>query len=643
MIDTIEIVLHDINSKNIHLDKPSGYDFKSDFNHQLYDRLLHYQSIYIERQKAFIAEQIHIEPDGTEFKRKSIPKDFVLTKREGIFFDGINGTDLFFRPVRGALNNPSSDYRVQFSANENMDAITFSFSIPKYIYNHNLAQFVPNIESQRYKNNIFTMRNWTTQIEHIRQRLIEFLYTFFDDLSVILNLPDLSNFSLHNVEIKRLDLCYNQYFSEHAMVLDYLNAQRKFYRTKVRSNTIVKDDRDTSFFYRHSKDGFFFKIYSKAEEFEVNDFPKLFKENEQYFESRKADLMPKAKKIFEKHFFETYKKLNGKIEDLIFSYYKTYLPKNENISFCEDLDNILKWKIKALITESNKILRYEMSFTRTYLSTLYKQNLFRNSCKNWKVFKNSYNLITKYNVLLSQGKLNQAKAFKLKNLITTKTFKQYEIYDRSINKKHQFFLLTNNNLKNHENEFIDYKNTIINQNYKIIEMKEASFNDELFKIIFKRFQTEIEYFKVKEFTEIKSILEQIDLYNKNVEKRVLQWKKEFPETFKTLSTTKKRKANLIKLNKPRMKLILDLMDKNLSINQVVQQLGMSKSTYYELLKQLEKFNIHKQTVKHRFDFTHIKTDFSTYYEKFYTQSNYHRKLFHNPYLISYDSLRQYNH
>src|SRR5690606_39225786 len=239
----------------------------------------------------------------------------------------------------------------------------------------------------------------------IYERIIEFIYTFFDDLSVLINLPSIANFNIQNVEIKRLDLCYNQFFLSQEMVVDYIRAQKKFYEAKIKKNSLVGNETDTSLYYRHSTDGFYFKIYSKGHEFENNDLPRLLKENEQKFDRDTSEkkTLEKFKEIFKKHFPETDKKLKGKTEDLIFSYYKTYINSKENQAYVYDLEKHLKIKTKFLLESAKKILRYEMSFTSTYMSTLYKRELFRKRCKNWKKMRENHDKVKRYDLYLSQG------------------------------------------------------------------------------------------------------------------------------------------------------------------------------------------------------------------------------------------------
>lgn len=647
MLDTVTFVLHDVNEKDIDLSAGAlhGKKYSNDFNRELYEKLLEYESVYIERIKDFVIQKELINPDDTFFKSESV-KRVGWVKRGGAIIETKDKGEFFFRPVRGNLSTPSSEYRTKFSVSENFDAITFELSIPKYLYNHNVAQFLPNIDSKRYKDNVFSNREMYHQVNNIHARLTEFVRLFFNDLAELFQLPTLLYFDMRNIEVKRLDLCYNQIFPTHEMVLDYLESQRKFYKTRVRKDTIIQEDKDTSFYYRHSTDGFYFKIYSKGDEFAFSDLPRLFKENKSFFEDNCShtnydnSLMPKLKKVFETHFPEAFKKNHGKVEDLIFPYYKTYIKSIDYKQFCEDLEQYLPMKTSFLFHEAQKILRYEMSFTRKYMSTLYKRDIFRFKCRDWKKVCRSHNYIKRYDLLLIQGSLIRAKEFKHNKMLSDYDRDMYELVDRSLHKKHQFFLKTDDNLLKHETSFLDYQNTIFKKGYRCIEEEKATLGVSMFKMLFKKFTDEIDFFQVKEFKEVKTILERIDDYNQKATIKILNYKKSFGnESFSRMTHTEKRKKGYAKFNKPRLKVVLDKIEAGQSVDKISEEMGLSKAAYHSLVNDLKQFSIHKQTVKSRYNYSMITTNFKPYYDKFSLEKNYHRKLFSNPFMIAFDTVR----
>lgn len=641
MIDTITFVLHNINEKQIDLGvgTENGKVYKYQFNRKLYERLCEYESKYIERTTKFHNEEVIVNHDDSHFLSRQ-EKKIGWVSRTGALRESMGKNEFYFYPVRGDFQTASSEYRTKFSVSENSDAITFELSIPKLIYNNNIAQFVPNIDSKRFKSNPFGMREWYGQMKTLHDRLKEFLLTFFNEMCIMFDISfTLAGFDMTNIEIKRLDFCYNQFFPCHASVLDFLNAQRKFFRSRIRKNTIVVQDHDTSFYYRHSIDGFFFKIYSKGEEFEKVDMPKLIKENQAFFDNSSTVLMPIFKDIFKKHFESTYKNNKGKVEDLIFNYYKTYLGTTENQAYIKELETHLKFKVSFLHQEAMKILRYEMNFGRTYISTIYKSKIFRKTDKNWVEMEKAYKKVKQYNLYLSQGSINKAKLFHLKFLLSKIDFTMHDLYDKSLHKKHEFFMETSKDLQLHERSAHTDAYKILSLNYKRIpERKEATLGKELLSLLMKKFHEEIQFFQVKQFEEVKNTLETIDDYNEKAKKNIERYKNTFGENaFKKMKRTEKRKKHLMQLNKPRLKIVLDKMGEGKSIDKVIEETGLSKSSKYELLSDLEIFKIFKTTVKTRFNHSQIRTDFHPYYLKFYNDREYHRKLFPDPYLIAFDA------
>lgn len=616
----------------------------------LYERLLDYESKYIERILPFKATGTIENAKDDFFLRKSNNRLFMMS-RDGGMLQTSEKTEMFFYPVHGKMQVASSDYHTNFRVLENKDSIEFTLAIPKYFYGHNIAQWVPNIDSRRYKNNPFVVRELFGQADMLHERIIEFIYTFFADLSELLSLPSLLNFDIRQVEIKRIDFCYNQLFQTRAMAYDFLTAQRKFYKTRVRSDSTVQQDRETSLFFRHSTDGFFYKMYLKGAEFEANDFPRLMKINESFLDDNAEGLLPEMSKIFQKHFPETFNKYNSKVSDLIFSYYKTYARTNDHDLYCQQIEAFLPFKLWFLLNEAHKILRYEMSFTSTYMSTIFKSQVYRSKDPNWQKLLSRHNLVKRYDLLLSQGNIEKAKAFKLKYILKVHSPDGsprlnpedryiYEMMDRTLRKKHSFFLVGSVKMSVFASRFLDYNNITTFRKYRLEESNEQILCKDLLKIMFKKFIDEIEFFQCKDFQDTFTVLEQIDIYNAQVDAKVASYKKAFGEAaFKNMTHTKKSKGGFSKINKPRLKIILDRLEQGRSLNQIFDELGYSKSSRYSTERDLKLFDVHRQTVKRNVAKANVTTCLRRYYENFHTDKFYHRKMFTNPFLISFDTIR----
>src|SRR5690606_4918070 len=223
--------------------------------------------------------------------------------------------------------------------------------------------------------------------------------------------------------------------------------------------------------------------------------------------------------------------------------------------------------------------------------------------------------------------------------------KDYDAVHASLHKKHQFFVKTSNKIKEHEQILSDdeFRLHRVEKRYKIKELKEASLTPELLKIMYKIFEEEIHFFQVKEVEETVTILDQIDKYNEKAKRKKDAYIQQFGEqAYKKLTHTQKRKQNLSQLNKTRLKIVVDMINEGKSLTQIFQKLSITKSQKYTLLDDLEKFNVHKQTVTRTFSSFTPRTDFLTYYEKFYTE-NWGNLLFVNPNMTSFDTIRGLGH
>ena len=212
---------------------------------------------------------------------------------------------------RSSINLPSSHYSISFQINDERDFIEFNFSIPKLLYSNNVMQFV-DISSQS-DDFVFTMLQST-------------LSRFFNQY---LPLPP----DWKDVEIQRIDLCFNQFFKSKNEALKYLSEQKKINVENARSDTNRFMDYDgTTVMYK--TDNYSFKIYHKGTEFRKNDLSQLAKNPSN-------------------HGFKT----NGN--------YESSVTKNNPLGF----------NLFDLAETADKILRYEMTCRNGLFNYLFKQYL----------------------------------------------------------------------------------------------------------------------------------------------------------------------------------------------------------------------------------------------------------------------------
>lgn len=168
---------------------------------------------------------------------------------------------LIYKPVY----QPSSHYKVIFMINPHKDCITFTFSIPKYFYSHNIAQAICNVNEV----NEFSASNFdvSTQIELGYNRLIRYINQFF--------LNEFPTCKIHweNLELRRLDFCFNQIFKTKSMALEYLELQRTIRKKHMRDDSTKSNNYKTAIFYFN--DSYSVKIYHKGSEFSKNDRKEL--------------------------------------------------------------------------------------------------------------------------------------------------------------------------------------------------------------------------------------------------------------------------------------------------------------------------------------------------------------------------------
>ena len=127
------------------------------------------------------------------------------------------------------------------------------------------------------------------------------------------------------VEICRLDLCYNQMFANKDDALGYLDQLKKLRKKGSRDGSNSSRDWRTSLMYKTKR--WSFKIYHKGSEFEKNDAKKLNELNE------------KQNAAFDVPYYQAF---------------------------------------------ADRILRYEMTFRKSYMSYLYMNKIFRKNCHIWK-------------------------------------------------------------------------------------------------------------------------------------------------------------------------------------------------------------------------------------------------------------------
>jgi hypothetical protein len=244
--------------------------------------------------------------------------------------------------MRDKVYLPSSHYLLSWSADYRKEYIEFNFSIPKLVYGTNVIQFVRHqIENQG--NTIFDLfrqSKMTTNMNDTYERLIFFLERFlilhcqWSELDIY-GETHLYSVDHEDLEIQRIDLCFNQIFDSEKEALQYLELQKDIRKKYEKDNSKSSRGWKTSIWMR--TDRYVAKIYHKGSEYATNDL---------------------------KHHL----KLNTIARKQIFD-------------------------VKALQDLADRTLRYEISFKNSYLSYLFKNKLFRKKDKFHLKLKANFDLV----------------------------------------------------------------------------------------------------------------------------------------------------------------------------------------------------------------------------------------------------------
>jgi len=171
------------------------------------------------------------------------------SKISGVYF---NDSDNFieFRRV-GRLYNPTSNYHLSVKCNPGDNIVDLEYSCPKWTYGHNVAQLIDYHQQDSQK---------------CYQVLLRHLVAFFDR-----HIP----FKIEpgDIEIRRIDMCYNQFHETYQDAMNYLDLLKPGFTRLARKNGSVPVPYDTGIHFTTRRMSF--KCYHKGSEFRKNDYYKL--------------------------------------------------------------------------------------------------------------------------------------------------------------------------------------------------------------------------------------------------------------------------------------------------------------------------------------------------------------------------------
>ncbi|ARS39847.1 hypothetical protein CA265_09375 [Sphingobacteriaceae bacterium GW460-11-11-14-LB5] len=208
--------------------------------------------------------------DHDNYVKKFIHEGLENTSKTSVLF-GDTGRVLDVQ-LRANINVPSSHYSILITPNPSRDFIEINFSIPKFEHSTNVLQFVD-------QNNL-TPSHCFDKMTATLDRFFNYYFAYPPDWL--------------DVEVNRIDLCYNQFFLSKADALRYLDEQRTLNVQHARTDTNRFQSYGTTT-VQYLTDNYMFKIYHKGTEFRKNDMNKLLKNNPKDIDVH--DLAEKADRI----------------------------------------------------------------------------------------------------------------------------------------------------------------------------------------------------------------------------------------------------------------------------------------------------------------------------------------------------------
>jgi len=184
--------------------------------------------------------------------------DFILTDRRGMS-NGFAVDDSVVTPLRFQylhftetnhsrlsyktyLKIPSSNYDVMVSYIQFKGYIEFSLSVPKYLYGTNVLMFTKH-RSEPYLVNMNDENDLQKSFDYTFKMLGNFIRQFFVE-----NFPENCQPNFHHLEIKRIDLCFNQVFHTQRDAKMYLMYQKMIKKKGARELSESKHTYEVLFF-----------------------------------------------------------------------------------------------------------------------------------------------------------------------------------------------------------------------------------------------------------------------------------------------------------------------------------------------------------------------------------------------------------
>jgi hypothetical protein len=400
------------------------------------------KSLDIHNVKGFTTESAKVNGEDLDMLRRQGFKEF----KDQLSILKRNGSGEFLVKTKVAKQlNASNHYSFAYFVNYTANHIEFNFSIPKYTYGSNVLMFVDHIGDRAY--------NYSdcSEIEHNIQRAYDRLEKFVIQLfrMEFVNVK----FDPADIEVHRIDVCFNQVFKSKGEALKYLEYQKRKRKKHSRDEEGVIRDYATSLMYTTKR--YSAKIYHKGSEYEKNDLKEHLRINKE-----------KGKQYFKTEHYQAF---------------------------------------------ADKILRYELTIRTGMLNYLHKKHLFRRKCPQWKIYYTEYSKVEaslqkndriskKIGTLPEEEKAQYRKEHPY-DKISSDSRKVHKWVSKIINLRTYFVLGISEEEETYNKQMVNY------------ECNKAFFSKGLLKLCLYKLVEFMNEYKIDELPEEEKIARLIDDYN----------------------------------------------------------------------------------------------------------------------------------
>lgn len=664
MIDTIRLRAHScLDTKPVFVNgvkHPIEVEHLCKGHYELFSKMLTYKGKYYETT-TFIEEAHNVKDnvDSADYLHMEYTKNLQghFLNKQTVRFQYENDVKKKNLRTLGKMVLTSSESGITFSVNYDAGFIDFEFSIPKYLFRHNLAQFVPQSKSKFFNNpsNRLLCHSWDFHISILHKRLYSFIKRFVSDIEAFFSLSN--PIQMEYLELVRIDFCFNQYFDSKDDALKYLAMQKKINNKYNRTSYQSNKPYDTSIAFS-SKTGAFFKIYHKGTEYEtVGDMKKHIKLNFEFYEST-------LKNRIDAPMFKTYKEQHEFLLKKVFSKKegeKTYVQPHVDEKLLEAFNKDFKKKqifdVKFLLSEMNKVLRYEVTIRPKYMAYHYKSKFFRKDCPYFKEYKKIHNKVRSIEDSRNTNKRSK--------LVGKYELDIYNDYKKWMQRKVCFLFTDSHSVKMFNKTSVgkgvqDFDP--ITKDYEITNVRDYEYSsslndkdvailtDDFLQFLCRQFKDMFDHFQIDELIQQDDFVLMLKDYNTKAEDNAERYNslnahkcisyngqpmikggRIVKKATQLLKQKQLTELHLKKVSVPVLSVLYSHLQSGKSLHEIRNEMNITSSSFSRYKKDLALFNISEQSQSVSYKIEPV-SDFSYYYNKqqgiFYRESFFSSQLYY---------------